>query len=125
MLKTICVICICLVTFPLCGQELPKYQVATITDVKMIHPDSGSDVVSYDVSVKVGGTIYVVLYTPPLGMNNTVQYAAGRELLVAVGKKTITYNDILGQSMEVAIVSQRPAEDRQKQVKSSSNPSAR
>lgn len=123
MLKLICVICLCLATFPLCGQVSPKYEVATITDVK-IHPDSSSDVVSYDVSVKVGGTIYVVLYTPPLGMN-TVKYAAGRELLVAVGKETITYNDILGESMEVAIVSQRPAEGRQKQVKSSSNPATR
>ncbi len=123
MLKLICVICICLATFPLCGQASPKYEVATITDV-MIHPDSGSDVVRYNVSVKVGGTIYVVLYTPPLGMN-TVKYAAGAELLVAVGKKTIMYNDILGESMEVPIVSQRPAEDRQKQVKSRSKPSTR
>jgi|SRR5208283_40539 len=123
MLKPICVICICLATFPLCGQVSPKYEVATITDIK-IHPDSSSDVVRYDVSVKVGATIYVVLYTPPLGMN-TVKYAAGSELLVAVGKKTITYNDILGESIEVPIVSQRPAEDRQKQEKSSSKPSSR
>src|SRR5271165_4739687 len=124
MLKLICVICICLATFPLCGQVSPKYEVATITDVK-VHPDSRSDVVRYDVSVKVGGTIYVILYTPPLGMN-TVKYAAGRELLVSVGKKTITYNDdILGQSVEVAIVSQRSAEDRQNQVKSRSSPATR
>jgi hypothetical protein len=39
----------------------------------------------------------------------TVKYAAGRELSVLVGKKTITYNDILGQSQEVPIVSQRSA----------------
>jgi len=123
MLKPICVICICLATFSLWGQVSPKYEVATITDVK-IHPDSSSDVVRYDVSVKVGGTIYVVLYTPPLAMN-TVKYAAGSELLVAVDKKTITYNDMLGQSVEVPIVSQRPAEDRQKQVKSCSKPSTR
>src|SRR5208337_3737409 len=122
MLKRICVICICLAAFPLCGQVSHKYEVATITDVK-IHPDSGSDVVSYDVSIKVRGSIYVVLFNPPLGMN-TVKYAAGSELLVAVGKKTITYNDELGQPIEVAIVSQRPAEDRQKQVKSCPNPSA-
>jgi hypothetical protein len=39
----------------------------------------------------------------------TIKYAAGRELLVRVNEHTITYNDILGQSLEVPIVSQRPA----------------
>ncbi len=107
MLKLICMTCICLGTFPAFGQSASKYEVATITDVKT-HQDSGPDVVTYDVSVKVGDTIYVVLYTPPLEMN-TVKYAAGRELLVLVGKKAITYNDILGQSREVPIVSQRSA----------------
>jgi hypothetical protein len=48
------------------------------------------------------------LYTPPLGMN-TVRYAAGRGILVLVGKETITYNDLLGQSHEVPIVSRKPA----------------
>lgn len=107
MLKLICGICICLATFPLFGQASAKYEVATITDVRT-HQDSSSDVVSYDVSVKVGDTMYVVLYTPPLGMN-TVKYAAGHELLVLVGKKTIRYNDLLGQSVDVPIVSQRSA----------------
>jgi hypothetical protein len=60
------------------------------------------------VAVKVGGTIYVVLYTPPLG-EETVKYSAGRDLLVLVGKRTIRYNDILGQSFEVPIESQKPA----------------
>ena len=32
----------------------------------------------------------------------TVKYAAGRELLVLVGEKTIRYNNILGQSLEGA-----------------------
>jgi len=49
-----------------------------------------------------------VLYTPPLGMS-TVRYAGGRELLVLVGKNTITYSDMLGQSLEVPIVSRKPA----------------
>jgi len=87
MLKLICMTCICLGTLPAFSQSTSKYQVATITDVKT-HQDSGSDVVRYDVSVKVGDTIYVVLYTPPLGLT-TVKYAAGRELLVLVGKKQL------------------------------------
>jgi hypothetical protein len=36
------------------------------------------------------------------------KYAAGRDLLVSVGKDTITYNDILGRSLQVPIESQRP-----------------
>jgi len=67
-----------------------------------------ADTASYDVSVKVGDTIYVVRYTPSLG-EGTVKYAAGRDLLVLVGKSTIRYNDILGRSYDVPIETQRPA----------------
>jgi len=92
------------------GQSTSKYQVGTITEVK-VHQTAGSgasDTASYDVSVKVGDTVYVVLYTPALG-EETVKYAAGRDLLVLVGKNKITYNDILGQSHDVLIESQKPA----------------
>jgi len=113
MRRVLSVILICLATFVAEGQSPSKYQVATITEVKP-HPSGGdaasNDATSYDVSVKVDDTIYVVLYTPPLGMI-TVRSAAGRELLVLVGKKTITYNDIMGNSLEVPIVSHRPAKD--------------
>ena len=96
--------------FPAFGQSASKYQVGTITEVK-VHQAAGtggSDAVSYDVSVKVGDTIYVVLYIPALG-EETVKYAAGRDLLVLVGKNTITYNDLLGRSFAVPIESQKPA----------------
>jgi hypothetical protein len=99
-----------LTMFPAFGQSTSKYQVGTITEVKA-HQASGSgasDAASYDVSVKVGDTIYVVLYTPALG-EETVKYAAGRDLLVLVGKNTITYNDILGRSFVVPIENQKPA----------------
>ena len=101
---------ICLTVFPAFGQSSSKYQVGTITEVK-VHQSArsrASDAASYDVSVKVGGTIYVVLYTPALG-EETVKYAAGRDLLVLVGKSTLTYNDILGRSFAVPIESQKPA----------------
>jgi hypothetical protein len=107
MLKLIGVMCVCLAVFPLFGQEQPKYELATIMEVK-VHQDAASEIVRYDVSVKVGGTIYLVLYTPPVDPNE-VKYMAGRELLVLIGEKTITYNDMLGQSWEVPIVSQRSA----------------
>jgi len=110
MLRLVSLFCILLTVFPAFGQSTSKYQVGTITEVK-VHQTAGSgasDAVTYDVSVKVGDTIYVVLYAPPLG-EETVKYSAGRDLLVLVGKRTIRYNDILGQSFEVPIESQKPA----------------
>ena len=110
MLRLVGLFLIFLTMFPAFGQSTSKYQVGAITEVK-IHQTAGSgasDAASYDVPVKVGDTIYVVLYTPPLG-EETVKYSAGRDLLVLVGKRTIRYNDILGQSFEVSIESQKPA----------------
>jgi hypothetical protein len=110
MLRLVGLVCILLTTFPAFCQSTSKYQVGTITEVK-VHQAAGSGVSyteSYDVSVKVGDTIYVVLYTPELG-EETVKYAAGRDLLVLVGENTITYNDILGRSFAVPIESQKPA----------------
>jgi hypothetical protein len=110
MSKLLCVIWISLATVSALCQSTGKYQVGTITDVKLhqVTADAAPDVVSYDVSLKVKDTIYLLLYTPPLGMN-TVRYAAGRDILVLVGKKTITYNDLLGQSYEVPIMNRRQA----------------
>ena len=110
MVRLVGLFLIFLTTFSALGQSTSKYQVGTITEVKA-HQAAGSgasDVANYDVSVKVGDTIYVVLYTPPLG-EITVKYAAGRDLLALVGKNTITYNDILGRSFAVPIESRRPA----------------
>jgi hypothetical protein len=111
MLKSLLlIIIICGVALPAFCEPPAKYEVATILDVKP-HQSAGdsssSEAASYDVAVEVAGTIYLVLYTDTLG-TNTVRYAAGRELLVHVGKKTITYNDILGRSQEVPIISQKP-----------------
>ncbi len=110
MLKVVGLFLIFLTMAPVFGQSTSKYQVGTITEVKA-HQTAGSgapDVATYDVSVKAGDTIYMVLYTPPLG-EIMVKYAAGCDLLVLVGKNKITYNDILGQSYDVPIESQQPA----------------
>lgn len=102
------VIALCILTLPAICQSAPKYEIATILDVKP-HEDArrASEVTTYDVSVKVGDVIYVVLYTPHLGESGA-KYASGRDLLVRVGKTSITYNDIMGRSYEVPIESQRP-----------------
>ena len=110
MRRLIGVIALCLLTFPALCQSGSKWQIATITEVKP-HPAAGedaSDPITYDVSVKVGGTIYLVRYTTPAG-EIAPKYASGHDLLVLVGKNTITYNDMLGRSLQVPIESQRSA----------------
>ena len=111
MRKLIGVLALCLLTLPAFCQSKSKYQLATITEVTpRCVWDKTSDVTCYDVSVRVGDTIYVVLYVTPLGEVGP-KYAAGRELLVLVGKDAITFNDFLGRSLQVPIESERPATD--------------
>lgn len=108
MLRIMRVACVCLLTLPaFC--ESGKYEVATIMDVQLHTPaaSDSSEAAKYDVSVKVADTIYLTLYTDVVGAG-TIKHAAGRELLVLVGKDTITYNDILGRSQKVPIVSRTP-----------------
>jgi hypothetical protein len=110
MRRLIAVIGLCLVAFPALCQSASKWQVAAITAVKP-HPAAGEDAsnpITYDISVKVGDTIYLVRYTTP-PWEIAPKYATGHELLVLVGKNTITYNDMLGRSYQVPIESQRPA----------------
>jgi hypothetical protein len=106
MLKAMGLVLICLSALPMFSQSTSEYQVGTITAVAP-HPDEGGfdpSVTSYDVTVKIDKTVYVVLYAPPLGAN-TVPYVAGRELLVLVGEKTIKFSDQLGTTSEVPILS--------------------
>jgi hypothetical protein len=111
MLRLVTIFLVCLTALPTFSQSQSKWVVGTITDVRIHQTPDPDDfgTVSYDVSVKVGNTVYVVLYTPPLG-EETVKYAGGRDLLVLVGKSTIRYNDMLGQSHDVPIESQRLVE---------------
>jgi hypothetical protein len=85
--------------------SVSKYQVGTITAAQC-HQAADADArsTSCEVSVRVGNTAYGVLYAAPAGMDS-VRYAAGRELLVLVGEDTITYNDVLGNSFQVPILS--------------------
>ena len=112
MLRAICLVCICLAGISAVCETGTKYEVGTIMGVKP-HPSATDDpltgVRTYEVSVKVADTIYVVLYTDTFG-TKSVQHAGGQQLMVHVGKQTITYNDISGQSCDVPIISHRPAQ---------------
>jgi len=85
--------------------SVSKYQVGTITATEC-HQTAHADtrVTSCEVSLRVGDTAFGVLYAAPVGTDN-VRYETGRELLVLVGEDTITYNDMLGNSFQVPILS--------------------
>lgn len=109
---------------PAFGQTKSDYQPGTIMAVVARPNTSGDDsVTGYDVPVQVGNRLYVVLYTPPLG-SGTPQYAAGRELLVKVGEKAITFNDMLGESHELPIESSSPVASTARQSSDCESPQA-
>jgi hypothetical protein len=119
MRRILSVILMAMVALAALGQETTnkqdtdnknKYEPATILDVKK-HTGTQKDdssVTKYDISLRVRDTDYVVLYTPPPGTYGA-QYNEGMNLLVLVGSKTITFNDIAGISREVLILSRAPA----------------
>ncbi len=89
--------CVAIVSAP--GQTpSPRYQPGTIMAVTRHQSPEQHDgtVTQYDVSLKVGGMTYVVLYTPLNGAN-TVMYALGDELLVLPGNKTVAINTPSGK----------------------------
>lgn len=85
-----------------CQSSSADYQVGTIMGVTR-HPNAPgeSDLARYDVTLKVGNNVYVVLYSPPEGQN-TVQYAAGMDILVLVKDNSIRFNK-LGTTGEAPI----------------------
>jgi hypothetical protein len=71
-----------------------EYQPGTITAVVPHHDSTGlpnNSSQKYDVLVKVGNTIYTVLYEQPSGAYG-VEYSAGLALLVKVEGNTLTFN---------------------------------
>lgn len=86
-----------------------QWQVGTVVAVKVHQPDSGKTVVtSYEVSMKIGETVFVVLCTPRYD-TGTALSGSGRELNVLVGDKMITYNDILGNPVQDPILARSAA----------------
>ena len=89
-----------------CQEHHSKWRVGTIMAVAAHNTDS-SEVHKYDVSIKVGRTMYVVLYAPPDGTDK-ITHRAGLDLLVSVGAKTMAFNNLLGRKIEVPILSRKP-----------------
>jgi len=107
MLKRLALILICAVPLSAFCQEASsnKYQPGTIIAVQPHEDEStkSDSTARYDVSVKVGDTVYIVLYTPPKGAN-TVEYSPGRQVLVLVGNDSLTFNNKVFGKTEAPIL---------------------
>jgi hypothetical protein len=110
MRKMMIVILVCGLAIPAISQSSgsSKYWPGTIMAVTPHRTGPGENASSsiYDVSVKVDNTLYVVLYTQPPGTIDP-QYRTGLEVLVSVGRNTMKFNDQLGRSQELPILSRR------------------
>jgi len=96
---------VCSLALPLfCQASSPNYQTGAITAVSA-HASQGQDgdTTQYEVSVKVGDTVYVVLYTANSGSSDP-KFAVGSEKLVLVGSDTVTFNDVLGKTAVAPIL---------------------
>ena len=107
MHKWLRVILICMAALSAFGQApSSKYQPGTITAVAAhlsAEREAEGDVARYDVSVKIGNVVYVVLYTPPNGANS-VEYSPGFQMLFLVGSHTLTFNSKLSGTTELPIL---------------------
>jgi hypothetical protein len=107
MRRQLGVILICLSALLALGQTpSSKYQPGTITAVaahQNAPGDAGGDVARYDVSVKIGSVVYVVLYTPLNGANS-VEYSPGIEMLFSVGSDTLTFNSKISGTTQAPIL---------------------
>jgi hypothetical protein len=107
------VILISTLALPVVSQTAsPKYEPGMILAVKPHHANPGQDSSArlYDISVRVGNTIYVVLYSQPAGTTSP-EYRRGLDLPVLVGRNTIKFNDMLGRPRELPILSRQPIPD--------------
>jgi hypothetical protein len=98
------------------GQEKKPYQAGTIVDVKPHQTAQASadaqakqdETSQYDISVRVGNRIYVVLYTPPPGQNYP-ELGIGMDRTVLVDGDTMKVNDLLGRTRTMPILSSKDA----------------
>ncbi len=67
----------------------------------------------YDVTVRVGNTDFVVLYTQSPGKRG-IQYAPGFDAPVLIGEKTLTFRNLMGEAIELPILSQKAVAQTEK-----------
>jgi hypothetical protein len=99
-------------TLPLWAQAVPAqdYKVGTLLAVaRHREPTSNADAtLRYDVTVRIGDTVYVALFTPPNG-SKTVEYRVGAELPVFAGPTSLKFSSATGTPLEAPILNKRAA----------------
>ena len=108
--RVLLVVALLLVSVATFGQA-KQYQTGAITEVKVHQRASDKDAKTYDVSVKVGNKIYVVLFTPPAG-SDVIEYKVGQETTVLVDGKNLNANDLTGKTWKLPILSQREVSEK-------------
>jgi hypothetical protein len=96
------------------SEKYSDYQLATIAKVERHVPTSTTpkdDVVRYDIELNVGDTTYVVLLTPDHS-SKSVEYVAGRSVMVSIGQNSLRFKDLLGRTKQAVILSSRKAPDK-------------
>jgi len=107
MCKMITVMILWTLPLPAISQSVSsRYRPGTIMDIRAHLAGPGKNALprTHDISLKVDGTLYVVLYTQRPGTISP-GYRTGLDLLVLVGRYTITFNHKLGPSRELPILS--------------------
>lgn len=92
------------------GQDRKVYQAGTIVEIKPHQEAQGTDTgkKGFDVSIKVGNKIYVVLYVPP-GGQDFAEYGVGMDRTVLVEGDTMKLNDLLGRTRILPILNVKDA----------------
>jgi hypothetical protein len=92
------------------GEDSKAYQAGTIVEVKEHQPAAGTETgkKEFDVSIKVGNKIYLVLYSPP-GGQDFAEYGVGMNRTVLVEGDTMKLNDLLGRTRTLPVLSIKDA----------------
>lgn len=106
----------CLVLPQPYAQDKRPYQAGTIVDVKPHKAEPNADAAKakngeqqqYDISIRIGSRIYIVLYTPPPGQNYP-ELGLGMDRTVLVDGDTMKVNDLLGRTRSMPILSSKDA----------------
>lgn len=89
MTRVLLPVILCMAVVPgFCQTDSPKYEPGTILAVEhhqATDTERDNESVRYDVTVRIGDTDYVALFTPAHG-SNTVDYSPGLQFLFSVGK---------------------------------------
>ena len=96
------------ITMQKSSAEKKVWQAGTILEVKA-HPSKSGDSYGpqkYDISLQVGRTIYVVLYAPKEEMPE-LEFYVGMARTVLVEDEFVTFNDLLGHTHPMRIVSSK------------------